>query len=229
MGVPSKYWLWLQILFLLVILSTVSGCFEPEEEQTAKEMENNQSNIEPLWDKSAYVNRAFSTIIEQLKNGDNILPKRNLEEGTFTFLKDPNNKPFYDTPEYAEQPVYGEVVTFYDECRNPYLLWPLAQDYKTLTHLNIFLIGGYADFPQYARTLKLGGNVSAEAEIKNIIFDENGQFSGIEIEEVHYGVDGKPIFRCTSQFDRNMVKIRELNIMGKKFEEYYFIWPTRGS
>jgi len=182
--------------------------------------ENTSLEIQPLWSESAYREQAFFKIYDELKAGKAVI-KNNLETGRVIFLKDPDQKPFYDSCADIK-PVYGQVLTFYREYQNPHSLWPLAQEYKTLGFLNVFLIGSYQDFPQEARTLKTGakGQVSAEANVVKVLSD-----GSLEIEEVHYDSGGKPIFRCTSQFDKDMIKVGETNIQGKKKEDYFFVWP----
>ncbi|KKR81183.1 MAG: hypothetical protein UU73_C0003G0249 [Candidatus Daviesbacteria bacterium GW2011_GWA1_41_61] len=183
--------------------------------------------IKPLWSERGFREQAFGQIYKQLES-KNYVGKSNLEAGRSIYLKDPNKKPFYNTPPEVFGSAYGEVLTFYREYQNPHLLWPLAQEYRTLGFMNVFLIGGYGDFPQEARTLKPGAEkIFAEANVIEGLVDGNKKFSGIKIEEVHYGTDGSPIFRCTSQFNANMVKVGEANLVGKKVEEYYFLWPAR--
>lgn len=211
----------------------VGGCLPQSETPTPKSVtvgkttEGDSLKIKPLWNESGFRDQAFDEIYQQLKSGKYV-SKRNLESGTFIYLKDPNKKPFYDTPPDYIKPAYGEVVTFYREYQDPHLLWPLAQEYKTLGFLNVFLIGGYGNFPQEARTLKVGaeGQVSAEANVTRVLVDGNRQFAGVEIEEVHYGSSGEPTFHCISQFNKDLVRVGETDIVGRKLEEYYFLWPT---
>ncbi|MCL4365626.1 twin-arginine translocation signal domain-containing protein [Patescibacteria group bacterium] len=222
-------------LSLVAIAGAVAGCSPrreiPVPQITAvKTPENNTSNIDPLWKESArsYKDQAFNSVYQQLRSGAYV-GKSNIQEGRFIYLKDPSKKPFYESPDaYVPDlgPAYGEVVTFYREYQNPHLLWPLAQEYKMLGHLNVFVIGGYRDFPQEARTIKKDSNfISAEANVVKVLNNGAQQLTGLEIEEVHYDSKSRPIFRCTSQFNEKMVKISETNIKGKKLEEFYFIWP----
>lgn len=220
---------------VLTAAGFVGGCVPqpeaplPSSATADKITESDSSEIQPLWSEGGYREQAFNIIYQELQSGEYVA-RSNLEAGRFIFLRDPNKKPFYDTLSGIEPP-YGEVVTLYQEFQDQHLLWPLAQDYRTLGFMNVFLIGAYGDFPQEARTLKVGarGQISAEANVIGVLADGNNEFAGIEIVEVHYEADGSPIFRCTSQFNQDMVKVGETNILGEKIEEYYFLWPTRES
>lgn len=219
----------------------VGGCSPQSETPIPKRVtasattEGGPLKIKPLWSESGFREQAFDEIYQELKDGKYVA-KSNVDAGRFIFLKDPNKKPFYDTSALLQfqhrpagiEPVCGEVVTFYREHQDPHHLWPLAQEYKTLGFLNVFLIGGYGNFPQEARTLKVGAEdqVSAEANVTRVLVDGNRQFTGVEIEEVHYGSSGEPTFHCISQFNKDFVKVGETDIVGRKLEEYYFLWPT---
>ncbi len=49
----------------------------------------------------------------------------------------------------------------------------------------------------------------------------------LEIEEFHYGMDGKLIFKCKSKMDLfTGAKIAETEVTGKKVRDYYFIYPA---
>lgn len=193
------------------------------------------SKIESL-PGSAFKEQAFNAIYEELKNVKEGLEKgalvivSNIDSGRSIFLKDPNKKPFYDTPVGIE-PAYGEVMTIYRKYKDPVFLWPLAQEYKTLGFLNVFLISSYQDFPGEGQTLKTGarGQISAEATVVKVL-GEGSEITGIEVVEVHYSV-GKPIFRCTSQFEKvpegGFAKIGEKDTAGQKTEEYFFLWPVK--
>jgi len=132
-----------------------------------------------------------------------------------------------DPEQYPKPPFYNysqgySYATFYDEYDNPHLLSPVAQEFRQLEFINLFL--PYGHIPSGARTYKVGGQMVAEA--RRLM---NQESEDIEIEEVHYGSDGKPIFRCISQFqeqDDILYKVGETNVIGQKLEEYYFIWPV---
>lgn len=72
------------------------------------------------------------------------------------------------------------------------------------------------------------GNLLAEVvNINYFITGDNKQ--GVEIEELHYEPDGKPVFKSKSQIDPSTgFKIGEKEIVGKKERDYYFIWPVAG-
>ena len=78
-----------------------------------------------------------------------------------------------------------------------------------------------ASIPGAARTTDSLGRLLAEAHVVNLTKGE-----GFEINEVHYGADGTPVFRCRSAIDFSGYKIRELERTGRKSGDYYFLWPT---
>lgn len=134
--------------------------------------EGNLPKLEPLWERDSGTEILFSSRYEYLWSEEFIV-ESNVEPGVYIYLKDPNDlsqKPFYDTLDhpYDVGPSYGKVVTFYEENEVSGTLWPLAQEYETLNFLNVFLMGGYADIPQLAKTLKPGGKVMAQARVSDI-------------------------------------------------------------
>jgi hypothetical protein len=151
----------------------------------------------------------FASIIEGLKDGKYAVIQ--------TFLKNPNDKssipPFY---KYTQTLQYN---TFYMEFNNPHQLSPVAQEFKQLGFINLFL--AYGLIPQGARTYK-DGQIVAEARL--LKGGKAGE--GIEIEEFHYGLDGKVIFNCKSQFDKQLNKTGQTDEVGAKKNEYYFMWTT---
>jgi hypothetical protein len=78
--------------------------------------------------------------------------------------------------------------------------------------------------PNGALTLDKSGNRLAEARFLGFIESEN-KTKLIIIEEFHYD-DGKLIFYCKSHIDDFSYKIKELDIIGKKGKEYYYIYPS---
>jgi len=77
-------------------------------------------------------------------------------------------------------------------------------------------------------TTDRSGRLLAEARILRLISNETKQLQGIEIEEFHYGKDSKLKFKCKSQIDFPMgFKQKEVEGVGKKQKDYYFIWPVR--
>ncbi|MCK4735460.1 MAG: hypothetical protein KAT65_23605 [Methanophagales archaeon] len=79
--------------------------------------------------------------------------------------------------------------------------------------------------PNGAITMDKSGNRLAEARFLGFIESEN-KTKLITIEEFHYD-NGKLIFYCKSHIDDfPSYKIKELDIIGKKGEEYYYIYPS---
>jgi hypothetical protein len=163
----------------------------------------------PFWS-----NTDFKDIDQKLQNG-------NYSAGP-AFLKDPNSKPpFYKDDKPFQWINYIQQDKFY-------LRVVLAQEFKELNFLNVYLPptspGGISIG---AKTLSLDtGRVrlAAEARFLRAVKDKDGS-SGFEVQEVHYGKDGKPIFECVSQFDKRFYKISETKPIGSKAREYYFMWP----
>lgn len=137
-----------------------------------------------------------------------------------TFMKDPKTRP----PYYK-----GQKPLSYTTYRNPLeAREPLAP--KELAHIfekfdNYFLhTGWFYGMSEGAITIdKTGEHLLAEAQLLEI--PKDSAVTVVEIFEVHYNLDGKPVFSCISQFNRYGFKVSERDQRGKKEADYYFIWP----
>ena len=55
----------------------------------------------------------------------------------------------------------------------------------------------------------------------------NSGNDSLEIEEIHYGDDQKPVFYCKSEISyRTGFKVREYEAKGTKSADYFFMWPV---
>lgn len=147
--------------------------------------------------------------------------QRILKDGQYiesqVFLKDPNKKPpFYKNTQPFQYNAY------YVDPYQMWILFPIAQDFRELGFLNVFLPPSLSSpVSKGARTLLEGGRLVAEARFLRFLEESKG----FEVEEVHYGTDGKPIFWCKSQFDQNNYKVSQTETIGNKSADYYFVWP----
>jgi len=102
---------------------------------------------------------------------------------------------------------------------------PIYHDFGRFRN-NFILKGG---FVEGARTIDDSGFLLAEAKFVHFVKGESNQIKGIEIEEYHYGSDGKLRFKCKSlivpQFGSLGFKKSETEAIGKKKRDYYFVWP----
>ena len=137
-----------------------------------------------------------------------------------TFMNDPKD-PKTRPPYYK-----GQQPLNYTAYRNPLTtverLAPIELAYIFDEFDNYFFHKGwFFGMSEGAITVdKTGEHLLAEAQLLEISDD-----SVVEIFEVHYNLDGKPIFTCKSRFDRRGFKVSERDQRGKKETDYYFIWP----
>lgn len=83
-----------------------------------------------------------------------------------------------------------------------------------------------AKIPVQAKTYDNDENLVAEATFTGVGRNNSMRIKGIEITEIHYDRNGKIIFKCKSFMRlKDEVKGKEYNAVGKKINEYYFIWP----
>jgi hypothetical protein len=141
------------------------------------------------------------------------------QQGTFQYQETLNMKPpFYEGSMplvyISEKKAIGmsEMITVsrdYGDFKNNFSYNDAAMKYS-----------GIADG---ARTSDPAGRLLAEASLIKLIKGE-----GIQIEEKHYGSDGKVIFRCISLIEFGLMgfKKEEMEIEGKKQRDYYFLWPV---
>ena len=134
------------------------------------------------------------------------------------FMKDPDIKPpFYESSKPLTYRTYNDPSWYHEY----HFLVALCHDFGEFK--NVFLYGRSFPIAGGARTFDKTGRLVAEARLLRLIEGDQG-FEGIEIEEFHYGPDGKLIFKCKSQFDRHYWKIGQTEVIGKKLRDYYFIW-----
>jgi len=77
-----------------------------------------------------------------------------------------------------------------------------------------------------AQTYDKEGNLLAEAIIIRYFITEKGE-QGIEVMEIHYAEDN-PVFKCKSLIDPYTgEKIKQMEEVGRRVRDYYFIWPMR--
>ncbi len=98
---------------------------------------------------------------------------------------------------------------------------PLFYDFGDFVNYFVYkgsILGG-------AQTYDREGHLLAEVKaVYYFVTEENQQ--GIEIEELHYGADGKLVFKSKSQIDSyEGLKLKEKEKLGRKLHDYYFIWP----
>ena len=101
----------------------------------------------------------------------------------------------------------------------------VSQDFvkfkNTFTYNDVAL--KYSGVADGARTNDSSGVLLADAKLVKLIKGE-----GIQIEERHYGADGKVTFRCISLIQFwNGFKKEEMNAEGKKQTDFYFLWPVK--
>lgn len=98
---------------------------------------------------------------------------------------------------------------------------PIFYEFKDFTTYYIY------DGPLILGSQTYGKNGKLLAEVKSVnfyIINEDQQ--GIEIEELQYNDSGELVFSCNGQIDYSGYKTKETNKIGRKINNYYFIWPV---
>ena len=179
----------------LVAAVIFAGCIE---DRTGQESELQHIKT-PIWDKED---------LESYKYHPDDYVKITLH-GNLTFYKGPIPLEFQGAlaPPYASLGFPGM----------PKLLF-----YEFDGFQNHFIYQGVRTFVG-ARTIDDSGQVVAEARLGYLVTEKNELVT--VAEEFHYGPDNKLIFKCTSRIDHLGIKTEEIEKIGKKMRDYYFIWP----
>jgi hypothetical protein len=78
-----------------------------------------------------------------------------------------------------------------------------------------------------AWTIDSTGRLLAEARLTRVLTDASNKFTGVEIEEFHYGPDSKLEFWSRSKIGRLDQKEFEEASVGTKQRDFYYLWPIR--
>lgn len=89
---------------------------------------------------------------------------------------------------------------------------------------NLFVYPDIPTNPAGTQTIHGRGHLLADSRLIDALKGGVGYITGYVIDAVHYGTDGKPIFRARSVIDSGGRKVRENRVQRQKAEEFYFIW-----
>lgn len=82
------------------------------------------------------------------------------------------------------------------------------------------------NMPEGAVAVETRNNsIIAECKVMKML-DKDKHLTGFELSEIHYNLEGKPIFASTFEVNSQTgFKTKELKTQGKKEKEYFFLWP----
>jgi hypothetical protein len=120
-------------------------------------------------------------------------------------------------PPYIDGQTYTDIAAAFGG-RNLGVLYTRFANFS-----NFFVYADDGAPPVGARTITVSDKrLSAEARVVS----KDPATGSFELEEFHYDGAGRIIFRCISKMNSAGMKVEEGKIEGKKWQDFYFVWPV---